>query len=75
MSSLPTTHTSWSRRKLVRTAGIAAVAASATLLALRARSQPRKLTFAWSQAGFCLTPVPVHWSAASSSRTGWMWNC
>lgn len=49
----------WSRRKIVRTAGIAAVAASATLLATRARSQPRKLTFAWSQAGFCLTPVPV----------------
>src|SRR6218665_2886458 len=49
----------WSRRQLVRTAGIAAVAASATLLASRVRSQPRKLTFAWSQAGFCLTPVPV----------------
>lgn len=60
MSNLQIPHgATWSRRKLVRTAGIAAVAASATLLASRARSQPRKLTFAWSQAGFCLTPVPV----------------
>lgn len=53
MSSLHSPHTpTWSRRKLVRTASLAAVAASGTLLASRARSQPRKLTFAWSQAGF-----------------------
>ena len=56
---LPSTPSPWSRRKLIRNGAIAAVAASSALLATRARSQPRKLTFAWSQAGFCLSPVPV----------------
>lgn len=48
-----------SRRTLLRTAGAAGVVASAGLLASRAWSQPRKLVFAWNQAGFCNTPVPI----------------
>ena len=51
--------TTWSRRSLLRAGGIASVIGSAGLLGSRAFSQPRKLTFAWSQAGFCLSPVPV----------------
>jgi NitT/TauT family transport system substrate-binding protein len=52
--------TSLSRRGvLARGAGAAAVIASSGLLASRAWSQPRKLTFAWNATAFCLSPVVV----------------
>lgn len=49
----------WSRRQVLRAGSAAGIVGSASLLASRAWSQPAKLTFAWSQAGFCLAPVPV----------------
>ncbi|WP_213954423.1 MULTISPECIES: ABC transporter substrate-binding protein [unclassified Variovorax] len=53
-------NTSLSRRGvLARGAGAAAVLASSGLLASRAWSQPRKLTFAWNATAFCLSPVVV----------------
>jgi len=58
------------RRRVLHGASAAAVAASAGLLASRAWSQPRKLTFAWSQAGFCLTPVPVALERGFFERNG-----
>ncbi|HEY0201912.1 MAG TPA: ABC transporter substrate-binding protein [Burkholderiaceae bacterium] len=50
-----------SRRDLLRVGAAAAAVGSTGLLASsRAWSQPRKkITFAWSQISFCLTPVPV----------------
>ncbi len=48
-----------SRRSVLQAGAAAAVVGSAALLGASAWSQPRKLTFAWSQAGFCLAPVPV----------------
>ena len=50
---------SLSRRRVLRAGGAAAVAASAGLLASRAWSQPRKLSFAWNANAFCLSPVVV----------------
>ncbi|MEJ8845629.1 ABC transporter substrate-binding protein [Variovorax rhizosphaerae] len=47
------------RGVLARGAGAAAVLASSGLLASRAWSQPRKLTFAWNATAFCLSPVVV----------------
>ncbi|HEY0201121.1 MAG TPA: twin-arginine translocation signal domain-containing protein, partial [Burkholderiaceae bacterium] len=49
------------RRDLLRAGTAVAAAGSAGLLATHAWSQqPRKkITFAWSQISFCLTPVPV----------------
>ncbi len=52
-------NTSISRRSVLRAGGAAAVAASAGLLASRAWSQQRKLTFAWNATAFCLSPVVV----------------
>jgi len=48
-----------SRRSVLQAGAAAAVVGSSGLFATVASSQPRKLTFAWSQAGFCLAPVPV----------------
>lgn len=48
-----------SRRQWLRAGGAAAVAATGGLLASRAWSQPRKLTFAWNANAFCLSPVVV----------------
>lgn len=48
-----------SRRRLLRAASAAAVAAPAISLGGRAWSAPRKLTFAWNQNAFCLTPIVV----------------
>ena len=50
---------SFSRRSVLRTGGAAAVIASSGLLASRAWSQSRKLTFAWNASAFCLSPVVV----------------
>jgi NitT/TauT family transport system substrate-binding protein len=44
------------RRKLLRAAGVAAVAAPA-IIGSRAFAGNRKLTFAWNAGAFCLTPV------------------
>jgi NitT/TauT family transport system substrate-binding protein len=55
---VPSDNPGWSRRGVL-SAGAAAVVGSSGLLASRAWSQQRKLTFAWSQASFCLSPVPV----------------
>jgi len=53
-------NTSLSRRSvLLRTGGAAAIVASSGLIASRAWSQPRKLTFAWNATAFCLSPVVV----------------
>jgi len=51
--------TTISRRGALRATGAAAIVASSGLLASRAWSQPRKLTFAWNAAGFCLSPIVV----------------
>ena len=45
-----------SRRKLLRAAGLAAVAAP-SIISSRAFAGNRKLTFAWNAGAFCLTPV------------------
>ena len=50
---------SLTRRRVLRAGGAAALAASAGLLAQRAWSQPRKLSFAWNATAFCLSPVVV----------------
>lgn len=50
---------SFSRRRVLRAGGAAAVIASSGLLASRAWSQPRKLSFAWNATAFCLSPVVV----------------
>lgn len=47
------------RRQVLRLAGTAAIAAPALILGRQALSAPRKLTFAWNQNSFCLTPVVV----------------
>ncbi|WP_456281130.1 ABC transporter substrate-binding protein [Cupriavidus sp. JZ107] len=47
------------RRDVLRLAGAAAIAAPALILGRRAWSAPRKLTFAWNQNSFCLTPIVV----------------
>ncbi len=54
-----TTTPSPSRRALLRAGAAAAVTASAGLLASRAWSQPRRLSFAWNANAFCLSPVVV----------------
>ncbi|MDM0014675.1 ABC transporter substrate-binding protein [Variovorax sp. J22P168] len=48
-----------SRRGVLRAGGAAAVVASGGLIATRAWSQQRKLTFAWNASAFCLSPVVV----------------
>ena len=48
-----------SRRHLVGAAAAASVVAGAGIWPTVLRAQPRKLTLAWSQAGFCQAPVPV----------------
>jgi NitT/TauT family transport system substrate-binding protein len=50
---------SFSRRRVLRAGGAVAVIASSGLLASRAWSQPRKLSFAWNATAFCLSPVVV----------------
>jgi len=47
------------RRSVLRLAGTAAIAAPALILGRQAWSAPRKLTFAWNQNSFCLTPIVV----------------
>ncbi|KWZ38590.1 ABC transporter substrate-binding protein [Burkholderia savannae] len=49
------------RRKLLRAAGAAALAAPALTLGRKVWSAPqlKKLTFAWNQNAFCLTPIVV----------------
>ncbi|VVE43454.1 ABC transporter substrate-binding protein [Pandoraea commovens] len=45
------------RRKVLRAGTAVALAAPALLLGRQAWSQPKKLTFAWNQNSFCLTPI------------------
>ena len=48
------------RRKLLRAAGAVALAAPAITLGRKAFAPPlKKLTFAWNQNAFCLTPIVV----------------
>ena len=47
----------WKRRHFL--GGATAAGAVAGLLPLAVRSQPRKITLAWSQASFCQVPVPI----------------
>ncbi|WP_261315400.1 ABC transporter substrate-binding protein, partial [Burkholderia dolosa] len=49
------------RRRLLRAAGAAALAAPAIAIARHAWAAPplKKLTFAWNQNAFCLTPIVV----------------
>ncbi|MFT4268593.1 MAG: ABC transporter substrate-binding protein [Xenophilus sp.] len=54
LSALPS-----SRRQVLRAGAAAAVAATGGLLASRAWSQPRKLSFAWNANAFCLSPIVV----------------
>jgi hypothetical protein len=53
------THTSISRRHVLRAGGAAAAVAASGLIATRAWSQQRKLSFAWNATAFCLSPVVV----------------
>jgi NitT/TauT family transport system substrate-binding protein len=56
------TQTDTQRRKLLRAAGAAALAAPVLTLGARKAwsAQPlKKLTFAWNQSAFCLTPIVV----------------
>ena len=46
-----------SRRKVLHAAAATALAAPALILGRTAWSQTRKLTFAWNQSAFCLTPI------------------
>ena len=48
-----------SRRKVLHAAAATAPAGPALILGRKAYSQPRKLTFAWNQNSFCLTPIVV----------------
>ena len=48
-----------SRRKILHAAAATALAAPALILGRKAYSQQRKLTFAWNQNSFCLTPIVV----------------
>ena len=50
---------SLSRRSVLRASSAAALVASSGLIASRAWSQQRKLTFAWNASAFCLSPVVV----------------
>ena len=50
---------SLSRRSVLRAGSAATIVASSGLIASRAWSQPRKLTFAWNATAFCLSPVVV----------------
>jgi NitT/TauT family transport system substrate-binding protein len=47
------------RRKLLRLAGAATLAAPALILGRQAWSAPRKLHFSWNQNAFCLTPTVI----------------
>lgn len=61
----------WSRRKVLRTAGAAVVAGPAGLLAARAWGQPKKkITLAWSQASYCHSPIPVAFEHGFFKRNG-----
>ena len=51
--------TPFSRRNVLRASSAAAIGASSGLIASRAWSQQRKLTFAWNASAFCLSPVVV----------------
>jgi len=62
--------TSFSRRGVLRAGGAAAVVASGGLLASRAWSQPRKLSFAWNANAFCLSPVVVAQERGFFERNG-----
>ena len=48
-----------SRRGVLRAGGAAAAVAASGLIATRAWSQQRKLSFAWNASAFCLSPVVV----------------
>lgn len=50
---------SLSRRGVLRAGGAAAAVAASGLIATRAWSQQRKLSFAWNASAFCLSPVVV----------------
>ncbi|MFT4268592.1 MAG: ABC transporter substrate-binding protein [Xenophilus sp.] len=66
----PTHPSSLLRRRLLRNAAVAAAGTGAAFLSLQARSAGRKITFAWSQAGFCLSPVPVALERGIFERNG-----
>jgi len=61
---------SLSRRRVLRVGGAAAVVASSGLIATRAWSQQRKLTFAWNASAFCLSPVVVAQERGIFERNG-----
>lgn len=61
---------SLNRRKLLRAGSAVAVAAPALLLGRRAWSQKRKLTFAWNQGAFCLTPIVAAHDAGFFEKNG-----
>ncbi|EON20757.1 ABC transporter substrate-binding protein [Cupriavidus necator] len=59
MSQDNNNHADPRRRSVLRLAGAAAIAAPSLILGRQAWSAPRKLTFAWNQNAFCLTPIVV----------------
>lgn len=60
------------RRKLLRAAGAAAVAAPLLSIGRKSWSAPplKKLTFAWNQGAFCLTPIVVAKDAGIFEKNG-----
>jgi NitT/TauT family transport system substrate-binding protein len=62
---------SLSRRALIRAGAAAGALGSAAWFSGRAGAQPRqKITFAWSQASFCHSPIPVALERGFFERTG-----
>lgn len=55
---------------MLRAGSAAAVVAAGGLLASRAWSQPRKLSFAWNATAFCLSPVVVAQERGFFERNG-----
>jgi NitT/TauT family transport system substrate-binding protein len=62
--------TSPERRKVLRLAGVAALAAPALILGRQAWSAPRKLHFSWNQNAFCLTPTVIAQEKGFFERNG-----
>lgn len=65
------TEPSLSRRTLIRAGAAAGALGSAAWFSGRAGAQPRqKITFAWSQASFCHSPIPVALERGFFERNG-----
>ncbi len=64
-----------SRRKVLHAAAATALAAPALILGRTAWSQTRKLTFAWNQSAFCLTPIVLAQERGFFEKNGLQGRC